>query len=300
MIVVFVLFGPALIAGLGVILLQLRWPRFDPASTRPASIAAHRLDRPPASRRSPVAWIRRHFDPATATGLGLLGALGIVVVGGASLGVLAYLVRSVPALQDVDNAVAPWGTEHATRLARDVVAAVTDLGGTLVLTTIVVTVSVVEMVRRPSRWLPFFVVAVALGQSVITDTIKNLLDRVRPSIDPVAATLGPSFPSGHSASAAACYAALALLLGRGRSRRVQAALAGGAVAVGVAVATSRVLLGVHWLSDVIGGLVLGWTWFALCGVAFGGRMLRFGIPVEAAQRTIEARAHGRDRITGAR
>ena len=146
--------------------------------------------------------------------------------------------------------------------------AVTELGGTIGLATIVVAVVVVEMIRRPSRWLPVFVVAVAVGQPLVTNSIKDLLDRVRPTIDPGAATLGPSFPSGHSAGAAACFAALALVLGRGRSPRTHAWLAGGAVFVAVAVATSRVLLGVHWLSDVIAGLALGWAWFAACPIAF--------------------------------
>jgi undecaprenyl-diphosphatase len=113
---------------------------------------------------------------------------------------------------------------------------------------------------------------------------------VRPTANPVAHTLGPSFPSGHTTGAAACFAAFALVLGRGRSRNVQALLAGGAVFVAIAVGASRVLLGVHWLTDVIGGLALGWGWFALCSIAFGGRMLRLGVPVEAATRVSEAAA----------
>jgi undecaprenyl-diphosphatase len=136
-----------------------------------------------------------------------------------------------------------------------------------------------------------FLAVVALGQPYVTNTIKDVIDRVRPTIDAGAASLGPSFPSGHSAGAAACFAAMALVLGRGRSRRAHAWLAGGAVFVAVAVATSRVLLGVHWLSDVIGGLALGWAWFALCAIAFGGRMLRFGAAVEAAERAIAAQEH---------
>jgi hypothetical protein len=43
-----------------------------------------------------------------------------------------------------------------------------------------------------------------------------------------------------------------------------------------------VLLDVHWLSDVIAGLLLGWSWFAVCGIAFGGRLLQFGAPAEVA------------------
>jgi membrane-associated phospholipid phosphatase len=64
-------------------------------------------------------------------------------------------------------------------------------------------------------------------------------------------------------------------------------LAGGAVAIAVAVAESRVLLGVHWLSDVIAGLAFGWAWFAICAIAFGGRFLTFGAPAEAASRVAE-------------
>jgi membrane-associated phospholipid phosphatase len=92
---------------------------------------------------------------------------------------------------------------------------------------------------------------------------------------------GPSFPSGH-ATAAATWAAVALVLSRGASPRARAVLAGAAVTIAVAVACSRVFLGAHWLSDVIGGLLLGWAWLWLCAVAFGGRVLRLGAPVQEA------------------
>jgi undecaprenyl-diphosphatase len=104
--------------------------------------------------------------------------------------------------------------------------------------------------------------------------VKDLVGRLRPTLNPDAAALGPSFPSGHSATAAAFYAATALIIGRSLKRPARQLLIAAAVALAVAVAASRVLLDLHWLSDVIGGLSLGWAWFALCAVAFGGRLLR--------------------------
>jgi undecaprenyl-diphosphatase len=109
---------------------------------------------------------------------------------------------------------------------------------------------------------------------VITLAVKGLDGRVRPTLDPAAARLGPSFPSGHSATSAAFYAAVALILGRTLTPRARRMLIGLAVAIAVAVAGSRVLLDLHWLSDVVGGLSLGWGWFALCAAVFGGRLLR--------------------------
>ena len=68
---------------------------------------------------------------------------------------------------------------------------------------------------------------------------------------------------------------------------MRALLAALAVGIAVAVAASRVLLDVHWVTDVVAGLSLGWAWFAICGTAFGGRILRFGAAAETAARVAE-------------
>ena len=275
------LLGPALVLGTLFAVAVRRHPGIDPSSARAASAVAHELER--VEQRSRFSWPKR-LDPKTETGLLLALALVVIVVGGVILGVLAMLVRTNSSLLRIDRSIAPWGEEHMTAAAQHTLDFVTSFGSTGVIVGFTVGVFVVEMIRRPSRWLPVFLIAVTIGQTLMSTLVKDLVDRVRPTANPIAHTLGPSFPSGHTTGAAACFAAFALVLGRGRSRNVQAILAGAAVFVALAVAASRVLLGVHWLSDVIGGLALGWGWFALCSIAFGGRLLRLGAPVEAATR----------------
>ena len=275
---------PALVLGACFGIAVRRHPGIDPASARPADVVAHRIEQ---TGRTP--WTSR-FSPKTETGLLLALALVVLVIGGVVLGALGLLVRTNSDLLRIDRSVAPWGEDHMTSFSQWMLDFVTSFGGTTVIVGATVGVFVVEMIRRPSRWLPVFLIAVVVGQTLMSSQIKDLLDRVRPTANPIAHTLGPSFPSGHTTGAAACYAAFALVLGRGRSRNTQAVLAGAAVFIALAVGASRVLLGVHWLTDVFGGLALGWAWFALCSIAFGGRLLRLGTPVEAAERVNEMAA----------
>jgi membrane-associated phospholipid phosphatase len=256
---------------------------------RPADAAADHIETGMEHHPWLLRLVRDRIDPATATGLALTLALGLAIVGGVLIGLLAYLVRSSGTLVHLDFSVGQWGVDHATRWSTDVLRLVTQLGNTYVVVAVLVVVALVEFVRVPNRWVPVFLVTVVVGDVVLVNTIKGILNRVRPTFDPIAETLGPSFPSGHSALAAAFYAAAALVLARRRSPRARALLAGVAVAIAVAVACSRVLLGVHWMSDVIAGLAFGWAWFGICAIAFGGRFLVLGAPVAQATEIADER-----------
>lgn len=226
--------------------------------------------------------IKSRLNPEVATGLGLTLALVAVVVGGLVLGTLAYLVRTSSHLVDVDASVAQWGADHSGRVSDRGLNLLTQLGETYTAVLVVAVVSVIGYLQRPSRWIPVFLVTVLVGEWLLVNGIKELLDRVRPTLNPITETLGPSFPSGHTTAAAAIWAAAALVLGRGMSRHGRAVLAGAAVGIAVAVACTRIFLDVHWMTDTIAGLFLGWAWFAACSIAFGGRFLHLGVAAEEA------------------
>ena len=273
-------------------LLTLRWPRHAGRTGPPAAGAARKAGA--AIRRHPGrgSAIAARLDPETATGLALTLALVVTVGGGVLLGMLAYLVRGDNDLVRLDNSVASWGDRHASAFSTDGLNAITRLGEPVVVAWLAALLALVETVRTRSRWVAPFLLVVVAGNGILTTSVKNLADRVRPELNPVAETLGPSFPSGHSSWSAAFFAAAALLLSRGRSRRTRAVITGVAAGLVVTVAGSRVLLSVHWLSDVIAGLALGSAWFAICAVAFGGRLLRFGAPAEEAARAAQGRGVG--------
>ena len=276
----------ALLAGSVSAAVACRYPPSAPGATTTPVVEAvvHASDRQAALRR----WLRARRDPAVLTGLSLTLAAAATVAGGVALGVLALLVRHNERLRAIDQAAARWGHDHATAGTDRAIELITRLGDTLPVVVMGILLCAAEWRRGSSRLVAPFLVAVVAGDKLLTWAVKGLTDRARPAFDPLVESLGPSFPSGHTSTAAAFFAAAALVLGRGRPAAVRALFAGGAVGAAVAVACSRVLLDVHWLSDVVAGLALGWAWFALCSIAVGGRILRFG--VTAARVEAEARS----------
>lgn len=272
----------AVAVGLGAAFLTRRYPggAAAPAVLEVAREAGEHATGPAGRRAARAA----RLDPEKATGLALTLALLVVFAGGAVLALLAVVVRSTAVLAGIDSSVAQWGNRHASAWSHDALTLVTQLGETWLVALVAIAVACVELARTRSRWVVPFLLAVILGDKLLTEAIKQLVDRARPTIEAVAATLGPSFPSGHTSTAAASWAAFALVAGRWWGRRYWPALAGTAVGIAVAVACSRVLLDVHWLTDVLAGLALGWAWFAACAIAFGGRLLSFGASAQAAGR----------------
>ena len=235
-----------------------------------------------------AAVVSARMDPSALTGMALTVAGTVAVVGAVLFGLVFFMIRSHFGLADFDIRAARFAAHHATHLSTSVLRTFTQLGGAVVLVPLAVVVWLTAGRRRSLTASFAFLVLTVGGQFAAADLVKWIVDRTRPNFDRLTGFSGPSFPSGHATASACCLAAFALLIGVGRSPRVQAILASVAVALAAGIACSRVFLGVHWLTDVIGGLVLGWTWFAICSIAFGGRLVDFGRPAEVMEQTVQA------------
>ena len=143
---------------------------------------------------------------------------------------------------------------------------VTELGGWKVLIGLTALAFVYLMIRRRAldAW---FLLGVVLGVRALVEVQKLAFARPRPEVRHLAEVSSYSFPSGHAANALATYAALAVLLAFGTWPRVGVAVLVGAIGV------SRVLLGVHWPSDVLGGWALAAFWL-LIAFQFRAKSLR--------------------------
>ncbi len=149
-----------------------------------------------------------------------------------------------------------------------VVKAVTWLGSDGVLWTVIGVSAAFLAARR--RWrLVFYLLVTAAGALVMDPILKSLVGLLRPVVaHPLAHGNGNSFPSGHSLGSIVCYGAVLLVFLPATRGRGRTAFTAALVTLVALIGISRILLGVHYLSDVLGGWSLGIAWLGLTAFAF--------------------------------
>jgi undecaprenyl-diphosphatase len=195
-----------------------------------------------------------------AVGAFILFALMTLFVAGN--GPTTFEISLIAGLRDGADPAIVAGPKWIGSLMRDITA----LGGTPVLTVLCVLLAGFLSLRKSWRNLTLLVVVV-LGQTLIVQLLKDAFARTRPEIVPhLIETTSESFPSGHAASAASIYLLLAAMLApslpTSAARRYVFAAA---IVMALLVGASRVVLGVHYPSDVLAGwsFGVGWTMTAL-------------------------------------
>lgn len=245
----------------------------EPEGTEEAVVEA-------AEQRPSLVRMIRRLPSRVAGSVFVAGALVVVFGLAVAAGALLDMVNAGSGLATFDEAVAAWGSANATRWSTLVLAGTTHLGSSVVAIVVLTFVGWLAWKRHQSIDVPLYLATIYVGHALISNGIKWIVERERPLVEHLVGTASSSFPSTHSGTAAATWAAVALVLGAGKPLSTRIVLAAGAAGVTALVAASRALLGVHWLTDVVAGVAIGWAWFVFVSVAFGGRILRLGEPAD--------------------
>ena len=220
----------------------------------------------PVGPAAPTTVVRAPLFSATATVLvGLFGLIASLVV----LGSVAAGVRS----QEI-FALDTWATPFLHGIASPgldiLMNALTDLGSSSVIVPAFAAAAALLLWRR-RRGAVLFLTVACLGALVLNGTMKVFFQRPRPAVPWAQVLPDYSFPSGHTMNAVVFYVALALILWSIQGRRAGLLAMVIAAAIPIGVGISRIYLGYHYLTDVVGGLLAGIAWLLVVGTALRAR-----------------------------
>ncbi|MCA1299556.1 bifunctional DedA family/phosphatase PAP2 family protein [Stappia indica] len=212
-------------------------------------------------------WLARMFDPKHPRSAGMLASSLLLLTSVPVFVALAAAISPDNGLQRADTAIRNLFLGLRTPVGDDIMTFLTMLGDGLVTSITALVVVIYLFARRAWRRGTGFLIAIA-GTAVFVPLFKLLVHRSRP-IDIYTGADAFSFPSGHATLNTVLYGLIAVLVAHDRSPLVKAGVFSVTVVLVGAIAFSRVYLGAHWTSDVIGGLTFGTAMVATFAFVFG-------------------------------
>ena len=220
------------------------------------------LDPGPDDREAALAARWRRLREGVPPALFLLACAVVLVVALAGIGWVLSKVVHDDGIGRADSGLSRWVAGERTPELNDATVFTSEVGGTLTVAALaVLAVAFAALAWR--RWREPMLVAVAVaGEVGIFLVVTMLVDRERPPVRHLdEAPPTSSFPSGHTAATIALWGALAVLANeRARSAVVRNLFLVLAFVVPLLVASSRMYRGMHFLTDVVGGMLLGGLW----------------------------------------
>ena len=212
----------------------------------------------------------KSLTPRERYGLRLVLVGIAVTLVGIPFGYLLHEVTTDGPFTKLDSSFAEW--LHARLVHNDaarVALNVISFTGKPIFLTPLVGLPCVWLLWRGARKLVVFLAVASIGGGIVDTLVKLAVGRPRPKFDdPIATAFGNSFPSGHSMSSLICFGALLLVfLPLLPTRWRTPAIVLTCVWV-LLIGLSRLALGVHFVSDVLGGYVLGAAWLIGSVAAF--------------------------------
>jgi undecaprenyl-diphosphatase len=227
-----------------------------------------RMTQPEQPRRfgRQMDFIKARFSPEGYLGLHLTVGLFVVLLAGWWFGEIVEDVSGDAATRLLDESVIAWFQDWASPVLTRIAWVVTALGSIAFLTgSALVTAAV--LLKRGFVYRFVAVVATMGGGSLLNILLKHYFQRQRPVLENPLVTLSSfGFPSGHTMGATLFYGLLALLIAHSSrwawSHRIFA-FCSAALLIAL-VGASRIYLGAHYLTDVLGAIALGLAWLAFC------------------------------------
>ena len=174
---------------------------------------------------------------------------------------LAFDTKILRALRSSADPSKPIGPEWIESTLLDLTA----IGGPSIL--LLVVFAVVGFLLLQTRYrTALFVWVASISGEFVNIALKHAFNRPRPAIVPhLRVVFSTSFPSGHAMESAIVYLTLgAILMRAAESRLTKIYIFATAVLLTALVGISRVFLGVHYPTDVIGGWIIGFMWASIC------------------------------------
>ena len=264
--------GSAILGGILLFLLLLawlyRWVGRHEAGIRQEWM--HFLRRPLIAAlrlrfTSQIGFFHARLSPSSYLGLNL--TLGALVLIGASwlFGGIAEDVATGDPLTMIDVRVANWFHGHATPVLTQCMLFITNLHGPAAISVLMILAAGYLVWKRDWFWFTGLLVTVPSGM-LLNVLVKYAFHRARPVFDhPLLVVSSYSFPSGHAAGTTLFYGVLAaMLISKIAAWRSRVIIVLTTMALIFLVSLSRVYLGVHYLSDVLGGFAEAMAWLTLC------------------------------------
>jgi undecaprenyl-diphosphatase len=232
---------------------------------------------PPASAGSLRGMAASLLDPARPESRALLVFAAVLIAAAwMFFGIIEDVVTGDP-LVVVDKTVYHLLQGLRTPFGDSVMIALTQLGDAAVTLPVITAVLLWLVWKRAWRSAAYWISAASFG-AVLTVILKAEFGLPRP-LPLYDGTIAFGFPSSHAAMSVVIFGFLAVLTARELSLRGQLAVFSVMALLAGLIAFSRIYLGAHWLSDVLGGISFGVAWVALLGIAY----LRRPAPVVAAR-----------------
>jgi membrane-associated phospholipid phosphatase len=199
----------------------------------------------------------------------LIGIAATSFAGDAFIDLAERLQRESSEMHRIDREVHDWARAAETTGSTRFFTIFTLIGTPVGIAIIVVIVSALLALRRRWRWAAYLIFTTGVG-GLLNLQLKAFFARARPDLaEALRHASGYSFPSGHAMGSTICFAALSYLAFRAIPNwRARAAAVALAVSMIVAIASSRIYLGVHWISDIVAGIAAGTIWFVFTTVAY--------------------------------